>query len=99
LAQSIYKKEYIKNCKICNENKYNKHPIKIPIGEAPISTKEGENLHIDIYYAQSLYLITCIDAYSKFLVVKEIQNKINIENNVMEILQHFSQAKVLMTDN
>jgi len=46
-------KEYIKNCKIDNENRYNTHPIKIPIGEAPIPTKEGENLHIDIYYAQS----------------------------------------------
>jgi len=42
-------KEYIKSCKICNENKYNRHPIKIPIGEAPIPNKEGENLHIDIY--------------------------------------------------
>jgi len=42
-------KEYIKKCKICNENKYNRHPIKIPIGEAPIPNKEGENLHIDIY--------------------------------------------------
>jgi len=56
-------KEYIKNCKICNENKYNRHPIKIPIGEVPIPSKEGENLHIDIYYAQSLTFITCIDAY------------------------------------
>ncbi len=25
-------KEYIKNCTICNENKYNRHSIKIPIG-------------------------------------------------------------------
>jgi len=92
-------KEYIKNCKICNENKYNRHPIKIPIGEAPIPSKEVENLHIDIYYAQSLTFITCIDAYSKFLVEKEIQNKLNIENKVMELLQQFPQAKVIMTDN
>ncbi len=92
-------KEYIKNCTICNENKYNRHPIKIPIGEALIPTKEGENLHIDIYYAQSLIFLTCIDAYSKFLVVKEIQNKLNIENKVMELLQQFPHAKVIMTDN
>jgi len=43
--------------------------------------------------------MTCIDAYSKFLVVKEIQNKLNIENNVIELLQKFSQAKVLKTEN
>ncbi len=92
-------KEYIKNCTICNENKYNRHPIKIPIGEALIPTKEGENLHIDIYYVQSLIFLTCIDAYSKFLVVKEIQNKLNIENKVMELLQQFPHAKVIMTDS
>jgi len=37
---------------------------------APIPSKEGENVHIDIYYAQRLTFITCIDAYSKFLAVK-----------------------------
>jgi len=84
---------------ICNENKYKRHPIKIPIGEAPIPTKEGENLHIDIYYAQNFTFITCKDAYSKFFVVKEIQNKLNIEIRVMELLQQFPQAKVIMTDN
>jgi len=39
-------KKYIKSCKICNENMYNRHSIKIPIGEATIPTKEGENLDI-----------------------------------------------------
>jgi len=95
----LTKLKYIQNCTICNENKYNRHPIKIPIGEAPIPSKEGENLHIDTYYAQSLTFITCIDAYSNFLVVKEIQNKLNIENKLMELLQQFPQAKVIMTDS
>jgi len=92
-------KKYLKNFKICNENKYNRHPIKILIAEASIPTKEGENLHIDIYYAHSLTFITFIDVNSIFIVVKEIQNKFNIENKVMELLQQFHQAKVPMTDN
>ncbi len=41
-------KEYINNCTICNENKCKRHPIKIPIGEATIPTKEGDNFHLDI---------------------------------------------------
>jgi len=60
-------------------NKYNRHPVLIPIGQAPI--------------------ITCIDSYSKYLVVKEIQNKLHIETKIAEILQHFPLAKTLMTDN
>jgi len=91
--------EYIKNCTICNSNKYNRHPVLIPIGQAPIPNKEGENLHIDIFYAQNLMFITCIDSYSKYLVVKEIQNKLNIETKISEILQHFPLAKTLMMDN
>jgi len=85
---------------IFNENKDNRHPMKIPIGgKAPIPTKERENVHIDIYYSQNLAYITCIEAYSKFLVVKEIQNKLNIEIKVLELLEQFPQAKVIMTDN
>jgi len=78
LAQSIYKTKRIhQNYKICYENKFYRHPIEIPIGEDPIPINEGENLHIDIYYAQSITFRTCIDAYSKFLVVKETKNKLN----------------------
>ncbi len=43
--------------------------------------------------------LTCIDAYSKFLTVKEIEIKSNIENNVLELLQHYPLAKIIMTDN
>ncbi len=75
-------KEYIKNCTICNQNKYNRHPIEIPIDEAPIPVNEGENLHVDIFYANKKIFLTCIDAYSKFLTVKEIENKSNSENKV-----------------
>jgi len=54
-------------------------------------------LHLDIYYAQNLIFITCIDSYSKHLVVKEIPNKLNIEIKVSEILHKFLLS--LMTNN
>jgi len=72
---------------------YTDHPVLIPIVQAPIPKKEGENLHINIFYAQNLMFITCIDSYSKYLVVKEIQNKLNIETKIGEILQQFPLAK------
>jgi len=72
--------EYKKNCTICNSNKYNRHAVLIPIGQAPTPNKEGENQHIDIFYAQNLVFITWIDSYSKYLVVKEIQKKTQHRN-------------------
>ena len=92
-------KEYIRNCEICNKNKYERQPIKIPIGEVPIPKEKGIQIHIDIFYAQSLKFITCIDSYSKFLVIKQIEDKINLEDKVLDILQSFPNVKRITIDN
>lgn len=92
-------KEYVRNCTICSKNKYDRNPQKIPIRSAPIPTKEGEQLHIDIFYAQHLKFITCVDAYSKFLVLKHIENKLNLGEKVLEILQSFPDTKIMTLDN
>lgn len=42
-------KEYVRNCTICNSKKYDRNPHLVPIGEAPIPSKEGEFLHLDIF--------------------------------------------------
>jgi len=92
-------KEYIRHCEICNKAKYNRHPQKVPIGEAPIPEKEGEYLNLDIFYAQSLVFITCIDSYSKFLVIKHIDEKTNLGEKVLDVLQSFPDAKKVTLDN
>lgn len=92
-------KEFIRHCAICNRNKYNRHPQKVPIGEAPIPKKEGEFLNIDIFYAEGLKFITCVDAYSKFLVIKNIEDKTNIGEKVLDVLQNFPNAKKITLDN
>jgi len=70
-------------------NKYNKHPVQISISQAPIPERETEYLHIDIFYAQYLIFISCKDSYCIYLVVKEIPNKLNIENKISDIWQPF----------
>lgn len=93
-----YFKEYIKQCDICNKNKYNRHPQRVPIGEAPIR-KEGEHLNIDIFFAENLKFITCIDSYSKFMVIKNIEGKTNLEEKVLDALQSFPNAKKVTLGN
>lgn len=92
-------KEFIKHCAICNRNKYNRHPQKVPIGEAPIPKEEGEFLNLDIFYAEGLKFVTCVDAYSKFLVIKNIEDKTNIGEKVLDVLQNFPNAKKITLDN
>lgn len=92
-------KEFIRHCDICQKSKYDRHPQKVQIGEAPIPNKEGEYLNLDIFYAQSLKFITCIDAYSKFLVIKLIDEKNNLGEKVLDVLQSFPEAKKVTIDN
>ena len=54
-------KEKVRHCEICNKNKYQRHPKVVPIGEAPIPNSEGAQVHLDIFYAQKLQFLTCID--------------------------------------
>lgn len=54
---------------------------------------------MDIFFAQNLKFITCIDAYSKFLVIKQIEDKIHLEEKVLEILQSFPNVKRITIDN
>ena len=92
-------KEKVRHCEICNKNKYQRHPKVVPIGEAPIPNSEGEQVHLDIFYAQKLKFLTCIDAYSKFLTIKLIEDKTNLDEKVMEILQSYPDVKQISLDN
>jgi len=84
---------------IYNKNKYNRHPKQIPISEAPIPEIEGEQLHIDIFYAEKKTFFTFIDAYSKYLVIKEISNKSDMANKILELIQMFPLVKSVMMDS
>lgn len=92
-------KEFIRHCNICQKSKYNRHPQKLRIGEAPIPDKEGEYLNVDIFYAQNLKFLTCIDSYSKYLVIKHIEDKTNLGEKLLDVLQNFPHARKITIDN
>lgn len=59
----------------------------------PNIKEEGVKIHMDIFSVQSLKFITCIDGYSKFLVIQQIKDKINLKDKVLEILQGFPKKE------
>lgn len=89
-------KQYVKNCSICNACKYNRHPQLEEIGNAPIPSKLGEILHMDVYFINKDRFVTCVDAYSKYLLIKKYSKPIEI---IRENLNIFPECRVLMTDN
>lgn len=93
--------EIIRNCKICKEGKYQRHPKKIKIGKTSIPNYPGEILHMDIYSTDNKLFLTCIDKFSKFVIVKQIASRsiVDIKPKILEILNIFKNTKSLVCDN
>lgn len=57
-------KEFIRNCMICNKNKYDGYPTQNRNRLNPNSRKRrGISPFVEIFYAQKIKFITCAEAY------------------------------------
>uniref|UniRef100_W8BY62 RNA-directed DNA polymerase n=1 Tax=Ceratitis capitata TaxID=7213 RepID=W8BY62_CERCA len=90
-----------KNCKICLENKYKRHPPRPEIGKTPIPEFPGEILHIDIFSVDKHHFLTCICKFSKFAITLPIQSRstIDIKNALLILLNKFKKTRILVSDN
>lgn len=92
--------EISSNCESCPTHKYDRKPNKIPIGKAPIPTKPGEHIHMDIFYFSGQMFITSLDKFSKFCHIRHIPTKKDMYKNIDEILSlTYPNAKFVVTDN
>lgn len=65
-------RDFIINCRICHECKYDRSPINFPIQKTPIPTGPFQIAHIDILFLENLHFLTYIDKFSKFAQIKFI---------------------------
>lgn len=92
--------KYTKLCEICKTQKYERNPVKQPIGSTPIPTTVGESISMDIFHIDSKMYVTSIDRYSKYLTVHLIDTKRNFHEKIEEILtQCYPKCRYLITDN
>ena len=91
----------ISNCKICHENKYQRHPPRTEMGKTPIPENPGEILHLDIFSTDKLLFLTCVDKFSKFAIVQQIASRaiVDIKNAIAQILLTFPRTKIIVSDN
>lgn len=94
-------KPIVTNCRICSENKYQRHPPKQEIGATPIPNLPGEILHFDLFYTAKQHFLTCIDKFSKFAIAYPIASRstIDIKPGFLQILGIFKNTKLLVSDN
>lgn len=90
---------HVLKCEICKKQKFETQPRKNLMKPTPIPGHVGEYLQIDIFHAGKRIFYSTIDRYSKFVLLKEAENKLNAEKVQQEILQLFPNCKYCMTDN
>lgn len=94
-------REVVMNCRICQESKYQRHPVLQTMGETPIPKRPGEMLHIDIFTTDSKFFLTCMDKFSKFAVVKLIKSRsvVDVTPAILELINTYPAISRIYCDN
>lgn len=92
-------RSYVLGCEICKKQKFDTCPQKQIMNATPIPTHLGEYLQIDIFHAGNKLYYSTIDRFSKFVIIRYAENKLNAHEAVEEILQFFPFCSNIMTDN
>lgn len=93
--------EVVRNCKICQESKYVRHPTKQNLGVTPIPSSVGEQLHIDVFSTDRKFFLTCLDKFSKFALALPLQsrNTSDISDALLQLINYFPELKFIYCDN
>jgi len=91
----------VKQCKVCKEGKYDRHPPNPEITETPIPEYPGHVIHIDIFSTERKLALTAIDKFSKLAQAKIIKSKSTEDNKkqLHDILFYYGVPKYVVMDN
>ena len=93
-------KKYNNKCSACLFGRYERNPIKEPLRDSTIPTQPREFILADIYYNNKIMCLTTMDKFSKYIVAREIETKVGMENVLEEIITtSFPECKRLITEN
>jgi len=67
----------------------------------PVPSRVGEMLHLDIFFTNRKYFLTCIDKFSKFGMVQPVPSRTieDLKPALLQLLNVFPKAKVIYCDN
>lgn len=91
----------VKQCRICKEQKYDRHPNNPVLKTTPIPQYPGHIVHIDIYYSNNRIILTAIDKFSKYAQAKIVSSRAteDIRHPLREILMNFGIPEKIVVDN
>lgn len=91
----------IKQCKVCKEGKYDRHPNKSNISPTPIPQYAGEIIHVDIWSTEKHLTLTAIDKLTKYAQATVINSRsiADIREPLRKILFGFGVPRMVVVDN
>lgn len=94
-------KKITNQCKVCKENKYERHPNKVSIQETPIPQFPGQIIHVDMYFTGKKTILTAIDKFSKYAQVKILKSRAteDIKEPLREIIISYGTPEIMVIDN
>uniref|UniRef100_A0A0K8VRD0 RNA-directed DNA polymerase n=1 Tax=Bactrocera latifrons TaxID=174628 RepID=A0A0K8VRD0_BACLA len=94
-------KAIVKQCGVCAENKYDRHPNNPKIQATPIPEYPGQIIHIDIYITGKTLILTAIDKYSKYAQAKILKSRAteDIREPLRQIIFNFGVPQNIIIDN
>ncbi|KAK9702369.1 hypothetical protein QE152_g29994 [Popillia japonica] len=81
--------EYIKKCEVCQRNKYDRRPPKVPFQITEQIDKPFSKIHIDTIAINSQNFLTIIDVFTKYAQAYPINGKTAVEI-VEKLIESFS---------
>lgn len=90
----------INNCKLCNECKFDHISHKIPFKITPPTYEVRDKFVVDIWKWDGTNYVTCIDVFSKFLMVERINhpNWIEIKRALLKIFNTMGSPEQIKID-
>lgn len=92
--------EFITNCQLCHELKYDRNPIHYPIQKTPLPNQPFQIAHIDVLFIDKLQYLTCIDKFSKFAQAHLIESRsaVDLVPAVKEVLSKYKFPETVVMD-
>lgn len=93
---------YINNCEICQQAKYDRHPPKIKFSLTATPSEPLESIHMDTLQIQNTKFLTIIDVFSRYTQAYPLEpvcTAATVYEGFLNFITHFGIPKLITCDN
>lgn len=88
-------------CRICQAEKYERHPYKTTLAETPIPKNPMDVLHVDVFICQPNIFLSAVDKLSKYGIFIPIKSRSirDIRSAFTKLITTYGSRKLIISDN